>query len=44
MGDINIHIGEMLARNGRLYPDRTALVERVPEQEKRSVITWRPIR
>jgi acyl-CoA synthetase (AMP-forming)/AMP-acid ligase II len=41
MGDINIHIGEMLARNGRLYPDLAALIERVPEQIKRSVITWR---
>ncbi|MCX8023201.1 MAG: acyl--CoA ligase [Syntrophorhabdaceae bacterium] len=41
MGDINIHIGEMLARNGRLYPDDTALVERVPGEGKRSVITWK---
>ena len=40
MSDVHIHIGEMLARNGRMYPDHTALIERIPEQEKRSVITW----
>jgi acyl-CoA synthetase (AMP-forming)/AMP-acid ligase II len=36
----HIHIGEMLARNARLYPDDVALVERTPG-EKRSVITWK---
>ncbi len=30
MADIFIHIGEMLARNGRMYPDEMALVERDP--------------
>lgn len=41
MGDINIHIGEMLARNARMYPDDIALVERIPAEGKRSTITWR---
>ena len=40
MSDVHIHIGEMLARNARMYPDHTALIERIPEQEKRSAITW----
>ncbi len=30
MADIYVHIGEMLARNGRMYPDDIALVERSP--------------
>ncbi len=29
MSDIQIHIGEILARNARMYPDDVALVERV---------------
>ena len=41
MKDIQIHIGEMLARNGRLYPDDIALIERIPAEGKRFTITWR---
>jgi acyl-CoA synthetase (AMP-forming)/AMP-acid ligase II len=41
MGDIYIHIGEMLARNGRMYPDDIALVERTPAEKKRREITWK---
>jgi acyl-CoA synthetase (AMP-forming)/AMP-acid ligase II len=41
MGDICIHIGEMLARNARMYPDKIALVERIPAEKKRLTITWR---
>jgi acyl-CoA synthetase (AMP-forming)/AMP-acid ligase II len=37
---IDIHIGEMLARNARLYPTDIALVERIPEKNKRREITW----
>jgi acyl-CoA synthetase (AMP-forming)/AMP-acid ligase II len=38
---MDIHIGEMLARNGRAYPDDVALIERIPAEKKRSTITWR---
>lgn len=41
MGDIYVHIGEILARNGRMYPQDVALVERVPAEKKRSEITWK---
>lgn len=41
MSDVCIHIGEMLARNARMYPDDIALIERIPAEKKRSVITWR---
>jgi acyl-CoA synthetase (AMP-forming)/AMP-acid ligase II len=41
MADIYIHIGEMLARNGRLYPDEVALVERIPAKKRRIEITWK---
>jgi acyl-CoA synthetase (AMP-forming)/AMP-acid ligase II len=41
MGTVCIHIGEMLARNGRMYPDDLALVERIPAGGKRSQITWK---
>jgi acyl-CoA synthetase (AMP-forming)/AMP-acid ligase II len=41
MTDINIHIGEMLARNARMFPDDIALIERIPAEKKRSTITWR---
>jgi acyl-CoA synthetase (AMP-forming)/AMP-acid ligase II len=41
MVDIHIHIGEMLARNARMYPDDIALVERIPAEKKRFTITWR---
>jgi acyl-CoA synthetase (AMP-forming)/AMP-acid ligase II len=38
---MEIHIGEMLARNGRMYPNDVALVERIPAQKKRTEITWK---
>jgi acyl-CoA synthetase (AMP-forming)/AMP-acid ligase II len=38
---IDIHIGEMLARNARMYPYKVALVERIPTGKKRLTITWR---
>jgi len=38
---ICIHIGEILARNARRFPDEVALIERVPEQKKRTEITWK---
>ncbi len=41
MADIFIHIGEMLARNGRMYPDEVALVERDPKGKRRLEITWK---
>jgi acyl-CoA synthetase (AMP-forming)/AMP-acid ligase II len=41
MGDLDIHIGEILARNARLYPNDVALIERVPAENKRSEITWK---
>jgi acyl-CoA synthetase (AMP-forming)/AMP-acid ligase II len=41
MGNLDIHIGEILARNARLYPNDVALIERVPAEGKRSEITWR---
>ncbi len=41
MGNFDIHIGEILARNGRLYPNDVALIERVPTEGKRKEITWR---
>jgi len=36
-----IHIGEMLARNARMYPNDIALIERAPAENKRKEITWR---
>jgi acyl-CoA synthetase (AMP-forming)/AMP-acid ligase II len=41
MGDIYVHIGEILARNARMYPNDVALVERVPAEKKRTEITWK---
>jgi acyl-CoA synthetase (AMP-forming)/AMP-acid ligase II len=41
MGDIYIHVGEMLARNGRMYPNDIALIERAPVENKRREITWK---
>ena len=41
MGTIDIHIGEMLARNARMVPDGLALVERIPGEKKRTEITWK---
>ena len=34
-------IAEMLARNARIYPDESALIELKPSQEIRREITWR---
>lgn len=41
MADTNIHIGEMLARNSRVYPDDIALVERIAADKSRMEITWK---
>jgi len=41
MGSLDIHIGEMLARNARLFPDDVALIERIPAEKKRTEITWK---
>ena len=41
MGNLDIHIGEMLARNARMYPDEVALIEKIPAEGKRFEITWK---
>jgi acyl-CoA synthetase (AMP-forming)/AMP-acid ligase II len=41
MGNLDVHIGEILARNARLYPNDVALIERVPAEGKRREITWK---
>ncbi|MDP2971919.1 MAG: class I adenylate-forming enzyme family protein, partial [Deltaproteobacteria bacterium] len=41
MGNLDIHIGEILARNARLYPNDVALIERVPAEGTRKEITWK---
>lgn len=41
MNDIFTHIGEILARNARMYPNDTALIERIPAEKKRMEITWK---
>lgn len=41
MGNIDIHIGEILARNGRMYPNSVALIERIPSEGRRREITWK---
>jgi acyl-CoA synthetase (AMP-forming)/AMP-acid ligase II len=41
MGNLDIHIGEILARNARLYPNDIALIERNPNEGKRQEITWK---
>ena len=41
MPDIYTHIGEILARNARMYPNDVALVERIPAEKKRIEITWK---
>jgi len=41
MADMYIHIGEILARNARMYPEEVALVERIPGERKRWEITWK---
>ncbi|HAR96017.1 MAG TPA: AMP-dependent synthetase [Deltaproteobacteria bacterium] len=38
-----MHIGEMLARNARMYPNDLALVERIPAEKKRVEITWKEL-
>jgi acyl-CoA synthetase (AMP-forming)/AMP-acid ligase II len=38
---MDIHIGEILARNARLYPNEVALIERAPAEGKRKEMTWR---
>ena len=43
MGSLDMHIGEMLARNARMYPNDVALIERVPNEKKRTVITWKQL-
>ncbi len=41
MSDVYIHIGEILARNARMYPNDVALVERIPAEKKQWKITWK---
>jgi acyl-CoA synthetase (AMP-forming)/AMP-acid ligase II len=41
MANLDIHIGEILARNARLYPNDVALIERIPSEGKRREITWK---
>ena len=41
MGGTFTHIGEILARNARMYPDDVALIERRPAEKKRSEMTWK---
>jgi acyl-CoA synthetase (AMP-forming)/AMP-acid ligase II len=41
MADTYIHIGEILARNARMYTNDVALVERVPGEKKRYELTWK---
>ena len=43
MGDIYTHIGEILARNARMYPNDVALVERIPAEKRRVEITWKQL-
>lgn len=38
---ISVHIGEMVARNARMYPNEVALIERAPAENKRREITWK---
>lgn len=41
MGQMDIHIGEILARNARLFPNDVALIERTPANGTRREITWK---
>ena len=41
MGKMDMHIGEILARNARMYPKDVALIERIPSEKKRTEITWK---
>jgi acyl-CoA synthetase (AMP-forming)/AMP-acid ligase II len=43
VSNVYIHIGEMLARNSRMYPNDLALVERIPAEKKRFEITWKEL-
>jgi acyl-CoA synthetase (AMP-forming)/AMP-acid ligase II len=36
-----MHVSEMIARNSRMYPNETALVEIDPTQKTRKVLTWK---
>ena len=38
-----MNLGEMLARNGRVYPDEIALIERNAIEQTRRTITWREL-
>ncbi|MEN6616528.1 MAG: AMP-binding protein, partial [Syntrophorhabdus sp.] len=41
MAEVFTHIGEILARNARMYPNDVALVERIPAEKKRIELTWK---
>jgi acyl-CoA synthetase (AMP-forming)/AMP-acid ligase II len=41
MAEVFTHIGEILARNARMYPNDVALVERIPAEKKRVELTWK---
>jgi acyl-CoA synthetase (AMP-forming)/AMP-acid ligase II len=41
MGDNCMNLSEMLARNARMYPDKIALIERVPDKDLRIQLTWK---
>jgi len=38
-----MNISEMLARNARVFPEKIALIERVPSKNLRTQITWREL-
>jgi acyl-CoA synthetase (AMP-forming)/AMP-acid ligase II len=38
---VSIHIGEILARNARMYPNEVALIERIPAENRRREISWK---
>jgi acyl-CoA synthetase (AMP-forming)/AMP-acid ligase II len=39
--DMFTHIGEILARNARMFPDDVSLIERTPAEKERTEITWK---
>lgn len=43
MANLDVHIGEMLARNARMYPNDIALIERTPSEHIRKEITWKQL-
>ncbi len=43
MAEVFTHIGEILARNARMYPNDVALVERTPAEKKRVELTWKQL-